>query len=63
MKKKTTKKKNKPKVDPILSRLDRLDESILQLIDAVEQLKFRLPYVPLNKEKNCPYPVDPVVWW
>ena len=63
MKKKTAKKKNKPKVDPIVSRLDRLDESILQLINAVEQLKFRLPYVPLNSDKNYSYPVEPIVWW
>jgi len=64
MKKKTIKKKkNKSKVDPVLSKLDRLDESILQLIDAVEQLKFRLPYVPLNGDKNYPYPIEPIVWW
>jgi hypothetical protein len=63
MKKKTSKKKNKAKTDPVLSRLDRLEESMSELIDLVEQIRFRLPYVPLNGEKNYPYPEQPIVWW
>lgn len=63
MKKKISKKKSKPKTDSVAVRLDRLEQSISQLINVVEQLKFTPPHFSLNGEKNYPHTDQPMVRW